>query len=255
MTPPALLVSFVCLNNFLKYREEYVYREWVMDSGAFSAFTSGVVIDLQEYIDRSAELLRTDPTLKHVFALDVIGDPEGTLRNTEEMWRQGVPAVPCFHYGSPWHYLTDMAKTYTKIALGGVVARGAGGHGVKLTYLAKLTFVEGYFSRVWPHWIHGFGCCDRRLLARIPFAAVDSTTWLYGPARYGKVASFVSRGKVLPTSVENPGAFAAGVRTQVAFHSEIEDNTRGRFGKILAQAGLGQFTLHLATSGEPDAFR
>ena len=34
---PALLVSYVYLKPFLANRHRYCYRDWVMDSGAFSA--------------------------------------------------------------------------------------------------------------------------------------------------------------------------------------------------------------------------
>ncbi len=246
---PALLVSFVYLKQFLKLRHTYNYRVWVMDSGAFSAFTSGTEIDLEVYAERCKELLATDKTLAHVFSLDVIGDPEGTLRNTERLWKLGVPAVPTFHRGSPWHYLTDMANRYPKIALGGMALRGKGGHGTALTYNKKLEFIEQYFGRIWPHWVHGFGCCDRRLLKKLPFAAVDSTSWLYGTARYGVVQAF-SGGNILPKRKDNPSAYAAGVRTQVAWHMDIEDDIRRRFGSVLLNAGFGQFNLHLASSGD-----
>jgi hypothetical protein len=152
---PALLVSYVYLKPFLANRDTYQYRDWVMDSGAFSAWNAGKVIHLQDYIDTCKRLLATDPTLVEVYALDVIGDPVASLKNCEEMWRQGVEAIPCFHVGEPWHMLKSMARDYPKIALGGMVGRGA---------KEKDAFIAGSFGLIWPKQVHGFGLCNEKLL-------------------------------------------------------------------------------------------
>jgi hypothetical protein len=78
---PALLISYVYLEPFIAKRSRFVYRDWALDSGAYSASTLGVEIDLDHYIETCRELMATDPTLTDIFALDVIGD-----------WR-----------ASPWH--------------------------------------------------------------------------------------------------------------------------------------------------------
>lgn len=247
---PALLVSYVYLDRFLANRQAIDYSTWVMDSGAFSAYTSGTEISLSQYIDRCLELLGCDDTLEHVFALDVIGDPEETIRNTERMWEQGVPAVPAFHRGSSWHYLADIAKRFPKIALGGLALRGSGGHGLAVGIKEKLEFVNQYFSRVWPKWVHGFGCCDRRLLEAVPFGAVDSTSWKYGPARYGLCQAFGMPTGTLPSRKDNRAAFDASIKVQIQWHLDIQEQTRQRFGKVLAAQQFPPFSIHLATSAE-----
>ncbi len=45
-----------------------------MDSGAYSAWNSGEVIDLADYENKCHQLLAQDPTLKEIIALDVIND-------------------------------------------------------------------------------------------------------------------------------------------------------------------------------------
>src|SRR6202044_4270767 len=94
---PALLISYYYLEAWELSKHKYHYRDWVMDSGAFSAHNSGAVIVLQDYIDCCHRLMKDDPTLTEVYSLDVIGDWKASLKNTEEMWRQGVPAIPCYH--------------------------------------------------------------------------------------------------------------------------------------------------------------
>jgi len=94
---PALLISYAYLKPFLKNRHRYHFRDWVMDSGAFSAANSGKVIALPDYIATCRSLVQTDPTLAEVFALDVIGNPKASAANAAAMWAAGIPAIPCFH--------------------------------------------------------------------------------------------------------------------------------------------------------------
>jgi len=83
---PALLISFFYLDPFLKNQHLYCYRDWAMDSGAFSAKNSGVEIDLNKYIETCKRLLAEDQTLTEVYALDVIGDWKASIKNCEIMW-------------------------------------------------------------------------------------------------------------------------------------------------------------------------
>lgn len=176
---PALLVSYVYLTPFLKNRHRYAYRDWVLDSGAFSAHNSGAEIKLQDYINCCKELQASDPTLTEVFALDVIGNWKASLKNCKEMWRQGVEAIPCYHVGEPESELKAMAKDYPKIALGGCVG-----------YRDKLKFAEQCFARVWPKAIHGFGFGAEKDIMALPWHSVDATNWEIGPCKFGRWQSF-----------------------------------------------------------------
>ncbi len=97
---PSLLISYVYIDAFFKVRGGYQYRDWCLDSGAFSAFKSGQVVDLAEYTAFCKHHLAADPKLVEVFALDVIGDWRGSRKNTDAMWADGVPAIPVYHYGA-----------------------------------------------------------------------------------------------------------------------------------------------------------
>lgn len=180
LEPPALLVSFWYLESFEKRRHLFRYRDWVMDSGAFSAHNSGVTIDIQEYIDTALRLQASDPTLTEIYALDVIGDPDASLRNCEEMVRQGVRALPTFHMGSPWSML-DALRDYPKIALGGMVGKPRP---------AKQRFIEQAFARLWPMKIHGFGLASEDMLLRSPFHSADASSWELAPTKFGSWKAF-----------------------------------------------------------------
>src|SRR6185437_11816734 len=162
MDRPALLVSYVYLAPFLKNRHRYRYRDWVMDSGAFSAHNSGTGVRLADYTDCCLRLLAEDPTLTEVFALDVIGDWKASLKNCEAMWAAGVPAVPCYHVGEPESVLLGLARDYPKIALGGCVG-----------YRDKDLFAANCFARVWPKAVHGFGFGSEKSLMALPWHSVD----------------------------------------------------------------------------------
>ena len=178
-TRPALLVSYVYLKQFLANRHKYSYRDWVMDSGAFSAHASGATINLQDYIDCCKALMASDQTLTEIFSLDVIGDWNASRKNCEEMWKQGVPAIPCYHVGEPVEVLKKLAADYPKIALGGCVG-----------FKGKDKFAEQCFARVWPKAIHGFGFGGEKSIMSLPWHSVDATNWEIGPCKFGRWNSF-----------------------------------------------------------------
>jgi hypothetical protein len=215
----------------------------VLDSGAFSAHTSGVPIDLSRYIDDCLALLAGPDPPGAIFALDVIGDPEASARNCERMQAAGVPAVPTFHRGSPWHYLDALARTDARIALGGLALRNAAGAPI-LSVNAKIAYVEECYARLWPRWCHVFGCTDERVLGRFPVASADSTSWQYGPQRFGK--SIAMRANVVPRARLDNATYQHFITLEVANYLRVEARLRGLYGRVLEAAGLGPFSLRLA---------
>lgn len=212
--PPALLTSFWYIKEFEKVVQAGgQFRDWVMDSGAFSALHSGATIDLQEYIDECKNRLANDEKLIEVFALDVIGDWKASLRNTEEMWRQGVEAIPCYHVGEPVHALKSMAEQYPKIAIGGAVGLNAS---------KKLHWAEQCFAAIWPKRIHGFGFGGRKAVLALPWASVDATNWEIRPTRFGH---WKSRGKL---SVRGG---TQDLRCEVDWYLDLEAQARHKWKK------------------------
>lgn len=212
---PAVLVSYVYVDGWLKNRSKYYVRDWALDSGAFSAFNSGMTIDLSSYIDLCARLLEEDGQLSEVFALDVIGDPEGGLRNTEEMWRQGVPAIPCYHYGEPEDVLLEIARKYPKIALGGAT---------KIRGKKKLEWAAQCFARVWPKKIHGFGFGSEAAQLHVPWHSTDATNWEIGPCKFGTWRSY-GGSRLRIRGSHHP------LRVEVEYYLRIEARARARWKK------------------------
>jgi len=206
---PPLLISYAYIKGWEKVRCATACREWVLDSGAFTARSMGITIDRAAFIEYAKQRLSDDSRLVSVFALDVIGDPVATLRNTEFMWEQGIEAIPTFHAKTNWKHLLELVR-YPKIAIGGVARASA---------KQRSDFAQEVFNRVWPKRVHGFGYGSQRNVLAYPWHSVDASSW-NNPIRFGQWWSMGNRGKLsggVSASVPNAGAL---------LHGEIEHFAR-----------------------------
>lgn len=149
-----------------------------LDSGAFSAFTKGVEIDIRgycDYIKRNQDILEKVDGILCASVLDGIGDPLKTWQNQQEMERQGAKPLPCFHYGEDEKYLEYYIANYDYITLGGMVP-------ISTPQLIL------WLDRIWDKYltdgagrpkirVHGFGLTTIALMERYPWFSVDSSSW------------------------------------------------------------------------------
>lgn len=221
---PALLISYAFLKGFLKNIGGYAMREWVLDSGAFSAKNSGTVVTVDGYLEAIADLRQTLPERlrpKEIYALDVIGDAEASLANCRNMWARGVEAIPTYHYqDGDEGILREMLAGYEKIAIGGVA---------KLNHNTKLKFCEQVFARAWPKKIHGFGCASEDMVMSLPFHSVDSTSWESGPCCYGNWRGLGGRGTL------SWRGSSQNLRVEIEYYLDLEEKARWRWQKEMAQ--------------------
>ncbi len=157
--------------------------EIFLDSGAFSAFTQGAIIDIDTY----AEAIKLHKDRLKVYAnLDVIGDPDATLVNQHLLEAKGLNPLPTFHFGSDIKYLEHYIQNYDYIALGGLVP-----YTTKPKVLQK--WLDYCFSYILPHIprvkIHGFGLSSLWAWKRYPFYSVDSTSWIM-VRKFGSKANY-----------------------------------------------------------------
>lgn len=144
-----------------------------LDSGAFSAWSQGVEIDIQEYI----QFIKDHQDIIDVYAnLDVIGEAEGTYQNQKIMENAGLNPMPVFHQGEPEKYLRRYLRNNSYIGLGGMVGTSAISLSPWLDRLFSeyLTDSQG-FPKVK---VHGFGLTSLKLMLRYPWYSVDSTSWV-----------------------------------------------------------------------------
>jgi hypothetical protein len=159
-----------------------------LDSGAFSAFTLGVTIDLPtycDYIKRNADIIRVEDGAVMASVLDGIGDPLQTYRNQLSMEALGAKPLPCFHYGEDERYLEWYVKNYDYITLGGMVGKSS-------EVLIK------WLDRIWDKYlvdgsgyprlkVHAFGITAIPVMQRYPWYSVDSSSWIQSAAFGGIV--------------------------------------------------------------------
>ena len=142
-----------------------------LDSGAFSAFTQDMKMDLPEYckfIQKNAELIAVDDRSILASVLDAIGKgPEETLKNQQAMESLGVRPLPCFHYGEDEKYLEYYITNYDYVTLGGMVP-------------ISTPQLYPWLDRIWDKHltdgagrprckIHGFGLTSYDLMERYPW--------------------------------------------------------------------------------------
>lgn len=153
-----------------------------LDSGAYSAFTKKIKIDIDEYI---TFIKRYEKYLEVYSVLDDINDPVVTYQNQKYMEKQGLKPLPCFHYGEDIYFLKKYLKDdYKYLALGGMVPVSNPNLKIWLNnlFLNYLTNKEGYPIIK----VHGFGLTGVDLLVRYPWYSVDSTSWVM-TGRFGAV--------------------------------------------------------------------
>ena len=153
-----------------------------LDSGAFSVFTRGAQINLDEYISYIKE---HEKNLFCYAGLDVIDDPVGTRKNFEIMKKAGLNPVPTFHVGSSLSELELYCASCSYIALGGMVPLSR----QKETLQGFLDSCFSIVKKNWPIKVHAFGMTAQWLLERYPFYSCDSTTAFVGGGM-GRVLSF-----------------------------------------------------------------
>jgi len=164
------------------------YPDVFADSGAFSAMSQKVEVNIDEY---AAWLKR----YKHLFStysnLDVIGNAEATLKNQIILEdKHGLEPRPVVHAANNYDPLEYyLSKGYKYIALGGLVPYAAQPK-LRMRYLInafKLAQGKAVF--------HGFGVTSWEVMSQLPWYSVDSSSWGSG-FRFGTIPLFDSkRGK------------------------------------------------------------
>lgn len=204
------------------------------DSGAYSAYSQGAVIDREAYatwLDRWSHLFSVKSNL------DVIGDPDGGADNLAYLSSRGHEILPVFHVGEPFDVLRAMCDQSPYVALGGLVPFLAAGAANRnrpqlMRWLVKAHLIGKKTGTVF----HGFGCTGSLFLRSLPFYSADSSSYMFARKRrlvyawndrsktlksfhFGDVATVRRHAHVLtrygiePGRVSDPGFMVAGTDT------------------------------------------
>ncbi len=154
-----------------------------MDSGAFSAFMRGAVIEIDRYIKYIHDYKHNIETYVQ---LDKIGDPEQTAINLGIMESNGLTPIPVFTGSAPIRDLHKLCERYDHIALGGLRGKEAGTNDWRRIHFDKVFAVA---KQYWPKKFHAFGITSQWTLERYPFYSADSSSAIVG-AGMGRVMTF-----------------------------------------------------------------
>jgi hypothetical protein len=152
----------------------------LIDSGAFTAFTTGKVIRVEDYGGWALAFKKKwEPLVRslHFFNLDVVGDEVASDKNLKQLEAMGLRPVPIFTYNGSIQYLKQYLKDYDYLALGGLVGRSTKGQDAWVEYCFKFVVQRYKETGVMPR-VHLLGVTKQQLLEKYPTYSCDSSSWV-----------------------------------------------------------------------------
>lgn len=181
-----ILISYAYIKDrhigILKPLIDDGYCRLFLDSGAFTAFSSGKPIQLDDYC-RFLEQMPIRPW--RYFTLDVIGDPEKTMRNYETMVSRGFSPVPIVTLNDGGASLEAFYQTSDIVALGGLVGTPA---------KKRNAFIAKMMKAIKGRKVHWLGVVDDKMVKHFKPYSCDSSS-VEGAGRFGTVNLYLGNGK------------------------------------------------------------
>jgi hypothetical protein len=188
----------------LKWLEEHPdpARVALLDSGVFTTWTKGEVVDLDKYAEFIKTELAGPKRFSHYVGLDVIPGAPGVMPdaamvaasaakgwdNFMRLLDKGIPTdriIHVFHQGEEIHWLEKLVALHEEL-----VAKGTPGLYIGISPANDRTTLQRimWLDQIMPivtkpdgsaklRW-HGFGATSFRLLKRYPWFTADSTSWM-----------------------------------------------------------------------------
>ena len=204
------LYSYLEIKNDYELISKYLDEDQrFLDSGAYSAFTLGKVIDINDYIR-----VIKDTGVKLYANLDVIGNWGETNKNQEYMESKGLKPLPTFHFRSPFDELKRLINKYGYIALGGLVpiSRERG---------KMQAWLDSCFSIIKDRCrTHAFGVNSIWAWKRYPFYSVDATSWVTG-SKFRKIVEFKNGDLVAHEKMGNSERTMNRMRTIITDYKDL----------------------------------
>jgi hypothetical protein len=160
--------------------ENAAHIRFVLDSGAFTAWKAGKSIELDDYC-RFIESLPFKPW--RYFTLDVIGNPEASMKNYEAMLKRGFKPIPIFTRGEDPSVINDYYKTSDVVGIGGLVGTPN-----------NKGFVNGIMKHIKDRKVHWLGFTSMDFIKYYKPYMCDSSSWESG-ARYGVAKIYMGQGR------------------------------------------------------------
>ena len=161
------------------------FKDFMLDSGAFTFMNSGGSEDWESYIERYADFITRNKIEKY-FELD-IDSIVGYDKVKEYRYRLerlvSRPCIPVWHVSRGWSEFVRMCEEYSYVSIGGIVTKEIPPK--KYRYLPKFIREAHRHNAK----IHGLGFTNTELLRQYHFDSVDSTAWTTG-SRYANVYEY-----------------------------------------------------------------
>jgi hypothetical protein len=206
---PHILESYHYVNNqkFVDTMRQQGAKVF-LDSGAFSAYSLGVDIDIDaycNYVIRNRDILRIEDGAVMASVLDGIGDALKTYQNQMYMESKGAKPLPCFHFGEDTRYLDWYVGKYEYITIGGLVGKAQKDQEQWLDRMWEKHMLDGSGQAKLK--VHAFGMTAPHLMKRYPWYSVDSSSWIQS-ASFGSV--FTSEWGPIAVSKDSPAKHEHG---------------------------------------------
>jgi len=152
-----------------------------LDSGAFTAFTKGAVIPVEEYAEYVKQT-KAQGVWTTCSSLDAIGQGREAAVQSYKLFARlrnlGADVQPVFHVREPdeaLRYYVDSGE-WDYLFIGGMVPETTAWLKLRLDHLwAKILTKKDGAPKIK---VHGFGLTDSQLMFRYPWHSVDSSSWL-----------------------------------------------------------------------------
>lgn len=185
-----ILQSFYYCNDFTEKIIIPNCDRFLLDSGAFTFFSSGKQVDWNEYLKKYIDFINRNQ-IDYFFELDidVLVGYENVLKLRKALEQgTGKRCIPVWHKSRGFEEYVNMCKEYDYVALGGIVSKEIKRTDYKFfPQLIKIAHENG--AR-----IHGLGFTNLEGLRKYHFDSVDSSSWVSGN-RFGHIYRF--NGKTL----------------------------------------------------------
>ena len=199
-----ILESFYYCDSWVE-KSIPLFEKFMLDSGAFTFFSSGKHVDWDEYIDRYCDFINRN-NVSLFFELDIdalIGyDRVKDIRKAIER-KTGKQPIPVWHKRLGKQEFLNMCDEYPYVAIGGIVSKEI----FPKEYHFFPWFIDEAHKRGCK--IHGLGFTNLNGLKKYHFDSVDSTAWLSGN-RFGSVYTFT--GTTMTKQDRKPGQRLADSR-------------------------------------------
>lgn len=197
-----VLISFAFFKSAYKTREmfgEYNPKNLILDSGAFSVWSKGDEIDIDQYATFCQDMIKLFPeTNCYCVNLDVIPGKFGQrptaqqiIDSAEEGWKnmeylesKGLKVIPVFHQHEDFAVL-DKLRNHTDYI--GISPANDVSMNEKLNWMNKVYSIIKDTIKT-----HGFAVTSTDQLYRYPLFSVDSSSWT-APSRYGRIPVFTDK--------------------------------------------------------------